>query len=53
MDMLRQDGLHCAVAFWLVVPFYIIWYILFQSSKKPDPLGKYSYLIEEGKAKYD
>jgi hypothetical protein len=41
------------VLYWFFVPTYFVCYILFDKNKDPDPLGRYGYLTEWGKAKYD
>ncbi len=40
------------VGYWLCVPFYLVFHIL-SSQMGNDPMGKYSYLTEAGRAAYD
>lgn len=52
MDLLREPDFVHACAYWLVVPFYLVWCILF-CDKGFDPLGKFGYSVEMGLAKYE
>ena len=51
LDLLDEHTPFC-VGYWLIVPIYFVWFIIF--SKKPkDPLGLYRGLTETGEASYD
>ena len=49
---LLDDHTPFSFGYWLYVPFYFIWYILF-SKKTKDPLGLYVDLTESGEFSYD